>query len=409
MLNAKTGERELCYLVIVNKIESILGYDRIELAHIDGWTVVVGKGEFKAGDIAIYFEIDSKLPEEPPFSDSKFIISKHYKIETQRMCKGQVYSQGLLMSISQFGWEQKEDSVYNPVKKTFHKLNDNSRFLTKELNITYASPKDNKRKRNSFDKYKRMEQRHPKLFKHQIIQRIMKTKVGKEILFFLFGKKKDKKGAFPSFVKKTDEERIENMTFLLKDKSPWIATEKIDGSSTTFAIKRGRFPFSKNTIYICSRNVLFDNPNAHCYYDSNIYFEMAEKYNIKVVLNQILKDLPKEKWIYIQGETYGANVQKRDYSTPLRDFRAFNLVTSTQGRWNTLDMRDFLIKYHIESIPVLNENYILPDTIEELRKYVDSQPSLIDGKMREGIVFRSLDGSNSFKCVSPMYLIKYHS
>lgn len=409
MLNAKTGERELCYLVTIDKIESILGYDRIELAHIDGWTVVVGKGEFKAGDIAIYFEIDSKLPEEPPFSDSEFLVSKHYKIETQKMCKGQVYSQGLLMSISQFGWEQKEDSVYNPVKKTFYNLNDDSRFLTKELNITYASPKDNKRKRNPFDKYKRMEQRHPKLFKHQIIQRIMKTKVGKEILFFLFGKKKDKKGAFPSFVKKTDEERIENMTFLLKDKSPWIATEKIDGSSTTFAIKRGRFPFSKNTIYICSRNVLFDNPNATCYYDSNIYLEMAEKYNIKVVLNQILKDLPKEKWIYIQGETYGANVQKRDYSTPLRDFRAFNLVTSTQGRWNTLDMRDFLIKYDIESVPILNENYILPDTIEELRKYVDSQQSLIDGKMREGIVFRSLDGSNSFKCVSPMYLIKYHS
>ena len=113
MINAKTGERELCYLTRIDEVTPIPGYDRVELAHVGGWTIVVGKGEFKAGDPAIYFEIDSQLPEKPPFSDMEFLASKHYKIKTQKMCKS--ISQGLLMSVTQFGWEiQADGSVWDP-------------------------------------------------------------------------------------------------------------------------------------------------------------------------------------------------------------------------------------------------------------------------------------------------------
>ena len=92
MLN-KNNERELAYVVLVDKVTPIEGYDRVELAHVGGWTIVVGKGEFKRGDPAIYFEIDSKL----------------YKVKTQRMCKS--ISQGLLMSASNFGWEIQVDGT----------------------------------------------------------------------------------------------------------------------------------------------------------------------------------------------------------------------------------------------------------------------------------------------------------
>ena len=101
MLNIK-NERELAYIVIIDNITSIEGYDRVELAHVGGWTIVVGKGEFNPGDPAIYFEIDSKLPEVKPFTDMEFLAKKHYKIKTQKMCKS--LSQGLLMSVNQFGW-----------------------------------------------------------------------------------------------------------------------------------------------------------------------------------------------------------------------------------------------------------------------------------------------------------------
>ena len=53
--------------------------------------------------------------------------------------------------------------------------------------------------------------------------------------------------------------------------------------------------------------------------------------------------------------------------------------------------------------------YNIPDTIEELRAFSHSEGSRIDGVIKEGIVFRSQDGSISFKCVDPEFLMKYHA
>jgi len=54
-------------------------------------------------------------------------------------------------------------------------------------------------------------------------------------------------------------------------------------------------------------------------------------------------------------------------------------------------------------------NLTLPDTVKEVMAYVDGDPSMIDGGMREGIVFRNSDATKSFKAVSNEYLIKYHN
>ena len=63
----------------------------------------------------------------------------------------------------------------------------------------------------------------------------------------------------------------------------------------------------------------------------------------------------------------------------------------------------------IHWVPILDEHYILPDSIEELREFSHSEGSRIDGVIKEGIVFRSQDGSMSFKCVDPEFLLKYHN
>lgn len=407
MLN-KNNERELAYVVIIENITPIKGYDRVELAHVGGWTIVVGKGEFKVGDPAIYFEIDSKLPEVEPFINMDFLTKKHYKIKTQKMCKS--ISQGLLMSAANFNWTIYTNNGNYIVDNNniCHFATDESRFLTKQLEVTYAVPEDNKRKANSSDKYKKMAQRHPNLFSKKPIRWLYKKTWGKKILFLFFGRKKDKRN-WPQWVTKTDEERIENMNYLFNDKSEWIATEKIDGTSTTFTLKRGK-KFHKDEFYICSRNVVFDKPDKKCFYDTNVYIEMAEKYDIynkmKTMLENIFKDC---EWITIQGETYGADIQKRDYHMNNHAFMAFNLITSKYGRWNSISMKTILESYDIPCVPILHEHYILPDTLEELRAYVDSAKSVIDNDMREGIVFRSHDGTRSFKCVSPTYLIKYHN
>ena len=177
-------------------------------------------------------------------------------------------------------------------------------------------------------------------------------------------------------------------------------------------MKRGKF--GKYEFYVCSRNVCFDAPGRECFYDSNVYLEMAEKYNIEAHMKDMLGVHPEWDWVTIQGETYGPSIQKNTYHRKDRKFVAFNLVTSDKGRWDTLGMRRFLHDgYKIPCVPVLATNYILPDTVEELRAYVHSAPSVsdmsFDPQLKEGIVFRSLDGSKSFKCVDPEYLIKYHA
>lgn len=413
MLN-KNSERELAYVVLIDGIEPIPGYDRVETAIVGGWHIIVQKDQFKVGDPAIYFEIDSRVPKDRECF--AFLEKRNYKIKTLKMCK--TISQGLLMHASDFGWttcekETAEGEIKGIVDNTgkIHYPDEESRFLTSILGVTYADDEDNQRKAPSVDKYKKMAQRHPNIFKKPFIRWLMKHPWGRKLMFAFFGKKKDKKNGWPSWVAKTDEERIENLPWVLKDKSTrWIATEKVDGSSTTFTMKRSKF--GKFDFYVCSRNVCFDSIDKPCYYDTNIYWEMAEKYHMFDVLKQFLIDRPSLEWVTIQGETYGEGVQKNNYDISGHDFKAFNLIDS-RGRWNSAAMKGVLENiYGVPCVPILDEDFYLPDTVEELREYVNSQPSTINGKMKEGIVFRTFDTTkscNSFKCVSPEYLLKYHS
>ena len=413
MLN-KDNIRELAYVVKIDNITTIPGYDRVELAHVGGWTIVVGKGEFKVGDPAIYFEIDSQLPEVEPFINMEFLAKKHYKIKTQKMCKS--ISQGLLMSAANFGWtigvdnQDSSDDVYFIIddKGEHHYEGGESRFLTEKLGITYAAPDDNIRKAASADKYKLMAQRHGKLFSKQPFRWLMRRSWGKKILFVFFGRKKDKK-SWPTWVQKTDEERVQNMPWILNDKSPWIATEKIDGTSTTFTMKRHkRFFKDKYEFYVCSRNVVFDKPDKKCFYETNVYNEMANKYNVESILKYLLDNVFTDaEWVTIQGETFGEGIQKRDYSLKGHDFRAFNLIVSNKGRIGSVEAEEILAPYGIQWVPILDTLFILPDTVDELLNIATGK-SIIDNKSREGIVFRSPDGSRSFKAVSNEYLLEHH-
>lgn len=416
MINEQTGQRELAYVVNIDVIEPIIGSDNCEAAVVGGWRVMVRKGTFKPNDLAIYFEIDSKVDTTRP--EFAFLEKRDGKIKTQRYTfggKGLMFSQGLLMAPEDFGWKQ----VYNEDghgsfildENTGHTMmiDDDSRFLTKELNVTYAVAEDNVRKSNGDpnQKYKAMGSRHAKLAKTRWWRWLMKREWGRKLLFAFFGKKKDKKNGWPSWVVKTDEERIECIPYRLTNKDPWIATEKIDGTSTTFTMKRGKW--GKNDFYICSRNVVFDKPDKQCFYETNVYTEMAQKYDVENVLASILADNPDLEWVTLQGETYGAGIQKRDYGLTEHRFMGFNFITSKEGRWNSIRAAKFMENYNIPWVPILDENYILPDTIEELRAFSHSEGSRIDGEIKEGIVFRSHDGSMSFKCVDPDFLMKYHN
>ena len=396
MLNPKTKQRELAYVVNIDRIEPIVGSDNCEAAVVGGWRVMTRKGTFQAGDKAVYFEIDSKVPEIETFA---FLAPKHYKVKTQKYTfggKGLMISQGLLMSFEDFGWDINAYEVGD--------------FLTEILGVKYSVVEDNKRKA-SVDKYKRMAQRHAKLFKtNKLVQWLYARTWGKKLLFLFLGNKKDKKTAFwPSWVVKTDEERVQNLPQLFPpDDTEWFVTEKVDGTSTTFTMKR--LKRNKYEFYVCSRNVCFDKPEKEekLFYETNVYTEMAIKYNAEEVLKNILEIHSEFEFVTIQGETYGKSVQQRDYHMDNVDFKAFNLIfgykDGTTKRLNPREMTEILTNtYNIPCVPILDEHFKLPNSIDEMVAYADGD-SVIDGDYREGVVLRTADGVNSFKAVSNYYL-----
>lgn len=396
MLNKK-GDRELAYTVRVDNIRPIAGKDRVECAVVGGWTLMVPRNAFKPGDMGVYFEIDSCLPQKPEF---EFLAPKKYKIKTQRYKtpEGPFYSQGLLMPFSDFpaGTFDNFDISQEYV------------FLTSALGVTYIDPEDNVRKANSVDKYRQMQQRMGKKFAKQPYKWLLKRGWGRKLLFAFYGRKSDKKNKWPNHIAaKTDVERIQNMVWVLKDKHPYVATEKVDGSSCSIMAERGRFGKIKQ--YVCSRNVVFEAPTQKCYYDSNIYFEAYEKYNLKEKIVQIMNELNAPN-LAIQMEVFGDGIQRRDYSMKAGEHQARVFHIVSQGIKLPMDkVVEICERYDLPHVPVLDDNYILPDTIEELQSFVESEGSKIDGLPKEGIVFYDkATGQQYFKFVSPAFLDKYH-
>lgn len=420
MINPKTKERELAYIVKIDEIRPIDGYDRVEHARVGGWWIIVQKNQFKVGDYAVYFEIDSKAPNKPEF---EFLAKRNFKIKTLKMCK--TISQGLLMHLSDFTdgagkiptWLASFNCTVTSMKiaNTPQERIDEyalSTFLTKDIGVTYADAEDNTRKANSLDKYAKMKQRHNELFKKPFFKFLYSYTIGKKILFLFLGKKKDSRGGWPVWVTKTDEERCQNMPYLFPGDpdEKWYATEKIDGTSTTFTMKKGLF---QNEYLVCSRNVAFNTPEKaeKCFYEDNVYLEMSKKYNIESKLRYILENNNELNFVTLQGETYGKSVQKREYGLDGHDFMAFNLIFGYKDghkeRLNPQIMTDFLSKYDIPCVPIIDDAFIIPTTCDELLN-IATGSSKIDGGMREGLVFRSIDGVKSFKAVSNEFLIKYH-
>ena len=415
MLN-KQGARELAYVVKIDSIEPIPGRDRVECAKVGGWTIMVRKDQFKPGDLGIYFEIDSKVPAKEPFM---FLEGKHFKIKTQKYKtpNGQFWSQGLLMAASDFGWVTGKDLfgdfIGDVPNKVFH-LGD---FLTAELGVTYADPNDNKRKAKSVDKYQKMAQRMGKKFAKQPYKWLMKHKLGRKILYLFFGNnKKDNAkswpdGKFPG-VARTDQERAENMTWVLQDKTPFIVTQKCDGSSGTYILERkGKNKFE---FYVCSRNVRMASKEQECFYGShNYYWEVAEKYDIENKMKAWLNNVPGRDWVCWQGEICAPGIQKNPHNLSETHFYCFHWTDNVNGR---RDIRDAIFDwkfYNMETVPIVCDNYIMPDDFEEFKKSADGyyMEEVCEGHTnckREGFVYyKTTEPTFSFKNVSREYLLNH--
>jgi ATP-dependent RNA circularization protein (DNA/RNA ligase family) len=145
------------------------------------------------------------------------------------------------------------------------------------------------------------------------------------------------------------------------------------------------------------------------WYDTNVYTEMADKYSIRSVLEDLLTD--DYEFVTIQGETFGEGIQKRDYGLKEHVFEVFNVIfgykDGTTKRLNPIEMKELMDKYNVPTVPIIATDIILPDTCEEVLDMAGGEAAIYGG-MREGLVFRSTNGIHSFKAVDNEFLLKYH-
>ena len=357
--------RNLASIKVISDIIPIEGKDRIVLAVVDGWNVIVQKDQFSIGDKCVYIEIDSVLPEKPEF---EFLRKGGFRIKTMKMAG--VISQGICFPLSIL--PEKPRGEYTVDED-----------LTNIIGITqYEKTQD----------------------KEQAVSVPTKRRFPKFLMRFNWFRKlispKRKAHFFPSFISKTDETRIQNIPAILRDKREWIVTEKIDGQSGTFCLVRhkSRVPFIKDKFeyIVCSRNLrLFAK-------DSSSYWRVSDRYQIENALKNMIGD---RNWIAIQGECVASNVQGNKYKVSEPDLYVFNLIYPT-GRMDSVTAHDICNQHGLKFVPILDTDYVLPDSVNEVLDYAHGTSQLYDA-MREGIVFRSKDGKQSFKAVDPLFLLKH--
>lgn len=352
--------RKLATIREISDIQPIEGRDRIVLATVDGWHVIVTK-DFNVGDNVVYCEIDSVLPEKPEF---EFLRPKKFRIRTMRMAG--VLSQGICFPLDILPEKYRDCEIGEDVTDIIGVKQYEETMDTGDRELPQK-----KKKYPAF---------------------LMRFRWFRNLVL-----PKKTKGSFPSFISKTDEERIQNMPWILKDKREWIATEKIDGQSGTFALVKHKSLFRTRYEYIvCSRNLRLTHP------DNSSYWKVSDKYQIENALKNLIGN---REWIAIQGECVGPKIQKNKYGLNDYDMYVFNLLYPT-GRVDSVRAKSICENKGLNFVPIVEDHVILPDTVDEVLAYAHGKSMLAD-TLREGIVFRTRDGKQSFKAVDPEFLLKW--
>lgn len=331
--------RALASIARITELLPIAGADRIELARVAGWQCVVKKGEFKPGELAVYLEIDAVPPDREAFAwlwqpkgQTGVKQPSTFRIRTLRL-RGTL-SQGLLMPLGQAG-------VTNAIEGD---------DLTEQLGVTKYEPP-------------------------------APSGMG------------DWRAGFPSLVPKTDEMRVQAVPQVLEELrgQPFIATVKMDGTSSTFVMVDG-------ALHACGRNHSIAE-------GENLYWYVAKKHRLAEVLAG--------SSLAIQGEIVGPGVQKNPVGLKDKTLFVFNLYdTRTGEHLADSELRKFCQQHQLQPVPMAFEGERFDETVDSL---LNKAEGLYAGtnNQREGIVIRPitpmrstvLGGRLSFKAISNRYLL----
>ena len=340
--------RKMVTLNPVVEIKSIPGADLICAYRVKGWWVVDQVGKYNVGDLVLYAEIDSWIPHEiAPFLSKGKEPKEYNGIKGERLrtikLKGQV-SQGLLLPTNLL-----DSTEYN-----------NHLLDSAETIDVY-----------DFLNIQKWEAPIPLNLRGQM------------------------KGNFPAFIRKTDQERCQNLVEEIGHEffhqRHFEVSLKLDGSSCTVYHNAG-------LVGVCSRNL-----DLKLEQEGNSFVEIAKSTGLLKALIELNEN------IAVQGELMGPGIQgnKEGFdSHKLFIFDIFDIDNQCYLHFSERMDRILRLKdagYTGDIVPTYRVGPLLHGNVEDLLKMADG-PS-INAKVREGLVFKRYDGQFSFKAISQKFLL----
>ena len=341
--------RKMATVRRVDAVNPIPDADAIEVATVGGWRVVIKKGEFVPGDLAVYCEIDSWIPNDlAPFLSKGSEPRVYNGVVGERLrtvkLRGQV-SQGLLLP---------HDIVWDKNMFDFNRF-DEGDDVSELLNIQkWEAP--------------------------------IPAQLAGEV-----------RGMFPGFIPKTDQERIQNLTAEFADwterKLHWEVTEKLDGSSMTVYV----FDDDEG---VCSRNLNLRET------EMNSLWTVARRNDLIGKIRSTGQNLA------FQGELIGEGIQGNPYKIRGQEFYLFDIYDIGAGRYLTpLERQALAARLRVLCVPTVAAHANPYDTlgivdIAQMLKFAEGKSTLMNTTEREGLVFKCHEEAVSFKAISNKFLLK---
>ena len=349
--------RKLASIQKIWKIEPIDGADRLELAHVLGWQIVIKKDQFKEGDNAVYFEIDSFLPIRPEFEFLRVnsykktdLMGEGFKLRTLKL-RGQI-SQGLLMPMSEF--PELTEAIYH--------VGDD---VTDILGVR----------------------------KWEIEER---ATTGGTIM-----------GELPYDVPHTDETRVQENPDLIQAFAglEYYISTKMDGSSHSVSIDEHGF-------HVTGHNFEYKDDDTSSFY--RLIKERGYKEKMELLMDKYEYQGEAIKTLTIQGELCAPGIQKNRLKLAKPEWYVFT-VRINGKRVGLTVMRNICDALGMPIVPIEEVGYDLPSrypTVEALLERADGEYP--NGGKKEGIVIRPtepvfsplISASLSMKVLNNKYLLK---
>ena len=359
--------------------------DNVEMTQVLDFHVITKKGQFKAGDLALYIECGSILPEKPEF---QFLRAKKFTIKAMKMGSkftsqdgSRIISQGIMFTPSELLesvitlTEGLDVTDLLGITKVIEDAEEDASFKeTKELTF-----------KDKLDKF---------FMRYPTYRKVKKSFLGQNV-----------KGVWQDWMPpKSDEENIQKLFTKLKaqfgDDNGWYVSEKMEGQSSSSYVIRSKYFFglkTKVTKGVCSRtrNLITD--------DGSRFWLTAKELKIHNILEGLDKDF------FIRSEQCGPSIQKNIYGFPGYRLFFYDIWDIANQRKLPFDeMVQFCKDNGLDTCPILDENFRLPETVQELLDYSNGFSAYGNKVLREGIVIRRKDNPNiSFKVKSPEYMLKH--